>query len=79
MKGNCERCALPEIVQQIDGSKAAAEVANANIRSSTSPTEAAPYRLAAEEAVKKLQAANKELRDFLDMWAGTCDECEYEG
>jgi hypothetical protein len=77
MISKCEKCALPGIFGRIESSRNAALVANANIRLSSSPTEAKPFQKAATEAVETLRIAEKEYADFLKIWSGFCIKCDF--
>jgi len=77
MISNCEKCKLPILVSQIDSYKITVSIANANISSSSSPTEAEPYLKAAEDAVAGLRDATTSYQEFIKIWDGFCSHCKF--
>ena len=76
MERNCAKCALPIALAEIVRQKDAITVANANILASSSPAQAAPYQVTAEQALVDLRVADQDMKEFLSTW-GRCDGCVY--
>ena len=77
MKHNCEKCDLPNINDVIRANRSGAEIAQANISGSDSPTEAKPYIEQKTQCLASLSQAIKKRVDFLNLWSEICLNCPH--
>lgn len=77
MIGNCDKCELPGLSQDLVNFRNTVQTSHANMVASTSPTEAKSYAEAKKEALKNLRDTQEKFTDFVNIWRDTCGGCEF--
>lgn len=75
--GDCSKCRLPQIVNELKALRDIAQIAAANVDASEVVTERNPYLVAKNEALNKLSEKKKEYTEFVNDYRGICGRCEF--